>query len=136
MPQYRCLVQRGRLSLEKKAEVAQEITRIHCELTAAPKHFVHVIFTDVPAGNWFTAGQDSSFSIINAFIRSGRTDEQKRRLMQQISRRWSEVTGQSEREIVVTLSDIRSETWMEAGQLMPQPGGEKTWFEQLGLTME
>jgi 4-oxalocrotonate tautomerase family enzyme len=133
MPQYRCLVQQGRLSQAKKAELAQEITRIHCELTNAPKHFVHVIFSESAPGDWFTAGAPSKFSIINAFIRAGRSDEQKKKLMQQISRRWSEVAGQPEGEIVVTMTDIASEHWMEAGHLMPQPGAEKEWFAQLGL---
>lgn len=133
MPQYRCLVQQGRLNSAEKAELAHEITRIHCGLTGAPKHFVHVIFLEHPAGHWFTAGEQSSFSIVNASIRAGRSDAQKLMLMEQISRGWSQITGQSEREIVVTVTDIASEHWMEAGQLMPQPGEEKEWFARLGL---
>jgi phenylpyruvate tautomerase PptA (4-oxalocrotonate tautomerase family) len=133
MPQYRCLVQQGRLDTAKKTELAREITRIHCELTGAPKHFVHVIFQDHPAGDWFTAGERSSFSIVNASIRAGRSDAQKRNLMELISREWSRITGQSEREVVVTVTDIAPQHWMEAGQLMPQPGEEKQWFARLGL---
>jgi phenylpyruvate tautomerase PptA (4-oxalocrotonate tautomerase family) len=135
MPQYHCLVQQGRLSGEKKAEVAREITRIHCDLTNAPKHFVHVIFREVAPGDWFTADKQSSFSIVNAFIRAGRSDEQKQKLLTQIFSAWSKVTGQTERELVVTITDIRSETWMEAGQIMPQPGGEKEWFARLGIAI-
>lgn len=133
MPQYHCLIQQGRLSAEKKTEVAGEITRIHCELTNAPKHFVHVIFREVAAANWFTADQPSRFSIVNGFIRAGRSDDQKQKLMTGISSAWSKVTGQSERELVVTITEISSETWMEAGQVMPQPGGEEEWFARLGL---
>jgi 4-oxalocrotonate tautomerase family enzyme len=135
MPQYHCLVQQGRLTTEKKAEVAREITRIHCDLTNAPKHFVHVIFREVAPGDWFTADKQSSFSIVNAFIRAGRSDEQKQKLLTQISSAWSKVTGQAERELVVTITDIRSETWMEAGQIMPPPGGEKEWFARLGIVI-
>jgi 4-oxalocrotonate tautomerase family enzyme len=135
MPQYHCLVQQGLLSAQKKAEAAREITRVHCELTNAPKHFVHVIFREVAPGDWFTADQPSSFSIVNAFIRAGRSDEQKQKLMTQISSGWSKVTGQAERELVVTITEIRSEAWMEAGQIMPQPGDEKEWFARLGLAM-
>ena len=133
MPQYRCLVQHGRFSKEVKAELAREITRVHCELTGAPAHFVHVLFSEFGAGDWFTAGEQSRFSIVNAFIRSGRSDEQKRQLLVKISREWSRITGQSEREIVVTVTEIRFEHWMEAGQLMPQPGGEREWFARLGV---
>ncbi len=135
MPQYRCLVQEGRFSKEVKAQLAREITRVHCELTGAPAHFVHVLFSEFGAGDWFTAGEQSRFSTVNAFIRAGRSDEQKRQLLEKISRGWNRITGQSEREIVVTVTDIRSEHWMEAGQLMPQPGGEKEWFARLGITI-
>jgi 4-oxalocrotonate tautomerase family enzyme len=135
MPQYHCIIQRGRLSAEKKAEVAREITGVHCALTNAPGHFVHVIFREVAQGDWFTGDEHSSFSIINGFIRAGRSDEQKQKLMARISSAWTRITGQVERELVVTIMDIRSETWMEAGELMPQPGGEKEWFERLGIKM-
>ncbi len=135
MPQYRCLVQEGRFSREVKEQLAGEITRVHCELTGAPAHFVHVLFAEFEADDWFTAGDPSRFSIVNAFIRAGRSDEQKRQLLENISRGWSRISGQSEREIVVTIADIRPEHWMEAGQLMPQPGEEKEWFARLGITI-
>jgi 4-oxalocrotonate tautomerase family enzyme len=135
MPQYHCLVQKDRFTNEKKAELANEITRIHCELTGAPAHFVHVLFTDFASGNWFTAAEPSGFSIVNAFIRAGRSDAQKQTLLEQISNSWSRITGQSELEIVVTVTDIKSEHWMEAGQLMPQPGEEKEWFARLGISI-
>ncbi|HYX53467.1 MAG TPA: tautomerase family protein [Candidatus Limnocylindrales bacterium] len=135
MPQYRCLVQANKFPREKKAELAQEITRIHCELTGAPAHFVHVLFSEFSAGEWFTAGEPSGFSIINALIRSGRSDDQKSSLLAKISSGWSRISGQSKREIVVTVTEMRSEHWMEAGQLMPQPGGEKEWFARLGISI-
>ncbi|HEX2329766.1 MAG TPA: tautomerase family protein [Candidatus Angelobacter sp.] len=135
MPQYRCLIQKDRFAREMKAELAREITRVHCELTGAPGHFVHVLFSEFASGDWFTACEPSGFSIVNALIRAGRSDEQKRQLMLAISSGWSRITGQSEREIVVTITDVNSEHWMEAGQLMPQPGGEKEWFERLGISV-
>jgi 4-oxalocrotonate tautomerase family enzyme len=135
MPQYRCLIQQSRFSKETKAELAREITRVHCELTAAPAHFVHVFFSEFAPGDWFTAAKPSGFSIVNAFIRAGRSDDQKRQLLENISRGWSRITGQSEREVVVRVTDIRSEHWMEAGELMPQPGGERQWFARLGISI-
>ena len=133
MPQYHCLVQQNRWSVQQKAALAEGITAVHCEVTGAPRHFVHVIFHEISNSNWFTAGESSGFSIVNAYIRSGRTDQQKAELMSQISRRWSEIAGQSERELVITVTDIRPEHWMEAGYLMPQPGQEKEWFNRLAL---
>jgi phenylpyruvate tautomerase PptA (4-oxalocrotonate tautomerase family) len=133
MPQYHCVVQQNRWSAKQKSALAEAITAVHCEVTGAPRHFVHVIFHELSDVDWFTAGEVSHFSIVNAYIRAGRTDQQKADLMSQISRRWSEVTGQPERELVVTVTDLRPEHWMEAGQLMPQAGNEKEWFARLGL---
>jgi phenylpyruvate tautomerase PptA (4-oxalocrotonate tautomerase family) len=70
---------------------------------------------------------------VNASVRAGRSGAQKLKLMQQISREWSRIAGQPEREVVVTVTDIVPEHWMEAGQLMPEPGEEKEWFARLGL---
>lgn len=133
MPQYHCLVQQNRLSAKQKSALAQAITTIHSQVTGAPQHFVHVIFHEVPPCDWYTASEVSRFSIVNAYIRAGRTDQQKAELMSQISLCWSEITGQAERELVVTITDLRPEHWMEAGHLMPQAGEEKDWFARLGL---
>ena len=133
MPQYHCLVQQNRWSTEQKSALAQAITAVHCEVTGAPRHFVHVFFHDIRDGSWFTAGEVSGFSIVNAYIRAGRTDQQKAELMSQISRRWTQITGQLERELVVTVTDVRPEHWMEAGYLMPHAGQERDWFTRLGL---
>src|SRR5947209_7077736 len=115
MPQYHRLIQQGRLTAEQKTEVAREITRIHCELTNAPKHFVHVIFREVAAGDWFTADKPSSFSIVNGFIRAGRTDEQKQKLMAAISSGWSNRTGHSDRDVVLSILGLRLELLQAAG---------------------
>jgi phenylpyruvate tautomerase PptA (4-oxalocrotonate tautomerase family) len=136
MPQYHCLTQADRWSEAQKAALAESITAVHCEVTGAPPHFVHVLFREIRRGDWFTSAQPSQFSIINAYIRAGRTDQQKAELMSQISRCWSDVTGQSERELVITVTDVRPEHWMEAGHLMPQPGEEKEWLEKLGKSDE
>lgn len=133
MPQYHCLVQQNRWSAEQKTGLAQAITAVHCEITGAPRHFVHVFFHEIRDADWFAAGEVSGFSIVNAYIRAGRTDQQKAELMSQISRRWNEITGQSRRELVVTVTDLRPEHWMEAGHLMPRAGEEKDWFARLGL---
>jgi phenylpyruvate tautomerase PptA (4-oxalocrotonate tautomerase family) len=136
MPQYHCLVQKDRWTLEQKAALAEAITAVHCEVTGAPRHFVHVIFNEIPDGDWFAAGKLSRFSIVNAYIRAGRTDEQKLELMSLISRRWSELTDQLERELVITVTDLPPEHWMEAGHLMPQAGNENDWLGRLGLPFD
>jgi phenylpyruvate tautomerase PptA (4-oxalocrotonate tautomerase family) len=53
MPVYQCITEPELLTDDKRAEVAREITRIHCEITGAPAAFVNVLFLDAPDGRLF-----------------------------------------------------------------------------------
>jgi phenylpyruvate tautomerase PptA (4-oxalocrotonate tautomerase family) len=58
MPFYQCQTPEGLLDEDKRAKLADEITRIHCETTGAPKMFVHVAFTE-PSAAPATAAESS-----------------------------------------------------------------------------
>jgi phenylpyruvate tautomerase PptA (4-oxalocrotonate tautomerase family) len=131
MPIYRCVIQQNRLAAEQKRQIALEITRIHAEVTNAPEVFVDVIFEEKSRGDWFTGGELSSRSVIQAHIRAGRTDEQKVRLMSGISRSWRQVTGQGEQDLEITLTDFPAKHIMRGGMLLPEPGHEHRWLDQL-----
>jgi phenylpyruvate tautomerase PptA (4-oxalocrotonate tautomerase family) len=131
MPIYRCLVQQNRFNAEQKSKLACEITRIHAEVTGAPEIFVDVIFDEAAQGDWFTGGELSSRSIIQAHIRAGRTVEQKTRLLSSISRSWKLVTGQPEQDLEITLTDFEAKNIMRGGMLLPEAGEEHQWLEQL-----
>ena len=49
MPIYQCFSPEGLLDESVRGELAEEITRIHCDATGVPPSYVNVIFTDVPA---------------------------------------------------------------------------------------
>ena len=49
MPTYIVTAPQGRLSAAQKTMLAEEITRVHCEITGAPSYFAQVIFHDIPA---------------------------------------------------------------------------------------
>ena len=68
MPVYLCSCPPRALDGGKRQRIADEITRIHCELTGAPPTFAHVIFVD-------SAGPES-WSVFGT-IRAGRSDETK-----------------------------------------------------------
>ena len=128
MPIYHCLIQQDSLSAEQKQQVSREITRIHGEVTGAPAVFVDVIFDEVPRGHWFTAGEPSSRSIIQAAIRAGRSDGKKARLMAEISRSWKQVTGQREEDLEITITDFQARHLMRGGMLLPEDGQEREWL--------
>lgn len=112
-----------------RAEIAEEITRIHTEATGAPRSFVNVVFQELPAGRIFTAGAPAPTSVIGGTIRAGRDSEVKRGMLTELSAMWERITGRSQRELLVGLTDIEADQAMEAGLLFPQPGEEAQWFE-------
>ena len=128
MPIYQCVTQPELLTADKRAEVAREITRIHCEITGAPAAFVNVLFLDAPDGRLFTAGRPSSHSVIGGDIRHGRDVETRQVLLRALSTMWTAITGQPEAELIVGLREIPSENAMEAGLIFPAPGQEEAWF--------
>jgi phenylpyruvate tautomerase PptA (4-oxalocrotonate tautomerase family) len=130
MPLYRCFAQEGSMTDDVRAEIADEITRLHVEATGAPRAFVNVQFFDVPRGHMFTAGKPSATSIIDGTIRSGRTLEVRQQLLADLSQMWTRVTGQSEQELIVALTEIDASSAMEAGLIFPPPGQEAEWFAQ------
>lgn len=77
MPLYRCAILEGATRIEQRAQIAKEIVRIHCDVTAAPPSFVHAFFLETPAAE-LPAGKSA---FVFGSIRWGRSDEQKARLV-------------------------------------------------------
>ena len=44
MPIYQCISPEGLLDESQRKNIAEEITRIHCDATGAPRSFVNVLF--------------------------------------------------------------------------------------------
>jgi phenylpyruvate tautomerase PptA (4-oxalocrotonate tautomerase family) len=113
-----------------RAKIAEEITRIHCNATGAPRSFVNVLFLEIPDGGLFNAGQPSGHSFVFGQIREGRNVETRQAMLRDLSQMWTRITGQSERELVVALDEVKSENAMEAGLIFPKPGHEQQWFDE------
>jgi phenylpyruvate tautomerase PptA (4-oxalocrotonate tautomerase family) len=130
MPIYKCYSRNGVLTESARQQIAKEITTIHCEATGAPPSFVNVMFLEIPAGGSFVAGQPSTRSVIEGYIRAGRDIETRQGMLRALSEMWTRLSGQSEADLVVGLDDIPSENVMEAGLIFPQPGHEQRWFDE------
>jgi len=57
MPFYTCFAFSDSLSAAQKANIAEEITRIHTKLTGAPRSFVRVLFHEMQSSDIFTGGK-------------------------------------------------------------------------------
>jgi phenylpyruvate tautomerase PptA (4-oxalocrotonate tautomerase family) len=132
MPTYVCSVPAGSLTISQKTAVAEAIARIHNEATGAPQFLVQVIIDENQSRDRFLGGQLTTNHIwIRGDIRAGRTEEQRKKLMLNIVRDVSQITGVNEDSIWVYLCNLEPTDMVEYGQVLPAPGDEQAWFAQL-----
>jgi phenylpyruvate tautomerase PptA (4-oxalocrotonate tautomerase family) len=121
------------LNATTKQRIAQAITTAHAEITGANTYFAQVVFDHAPGEDWFIGGVplrgDSVF--IHGHVRSGRTDDQKRTLVERLVRDVSIASGLPTQGIWVYLSEIRPSLMAEFGHVLPEPGEEAAWFDAL-----
>ena len=84
MPLYTVISQDGTVSIETKAKIAEEITRIHTSVMKVPKNYVRVVFLSYPKGSGFTGGEQAPTATLNCVLRSGHTSEEKTDMLQQL----------------------------------------------------
>lgn len=128
MPLYRCSIAEGLTSLEQRARIAEELTRIHCEVTGAPPNFVHAFFAEDTTG---TLPEGKRVFVLGS-IRSGRTPEQKEKLAAEMRRAIAGIADLGEHEVAVVTADVPARWVMEGGALLPEPGEESEWLAPHG----
>jgi phenylpyruvate tautomerase PptA (4-oxalocrotonate tautomerase family) len=124
------------LSPAVKQRIAQEITRIHQEVTGAQKFFAQVIFNRVESDDSFIGGKplQSQSIFINAQIRSGRTPEQTHELIVRLVDAVATETSLPKHCIWIYINMLPPSLMAEFGHILPEPGDENGWFE--GLPVE
>lgn len=124
MPLYMTNAAAGTLDDAAKKNIADDITRIHCDITGAPPIFVHAFFAegipDMPLGD------KSMLTFGN--IRSGRSEAQKEGIRNQIRDAISGHTGLPPEAVGVLIFDTPALWAMEGGEIMPEPGEEAAWL--------
>lgn len=133
MPNYHCIIHEELVPPAVRAKLAIGITDIHCELTGAPRHFVHVLFWPILPENSFSGGVPAKLAIVKAQIRRGRSKEVKEALLSKITALWIELTGMSKNSLLVALSEIPGENAMEFGLILPDPQFDQEWLEENGF---
>ncbi|MFC8248491.1 hypothetical protein [Streptomyces chartreusis] len=83
-----------------------------------------MFFLDVPTGSGFTGGEPSRASVIEATHRAGRPLETRQKILSDISRAWSDITGQAEHDLMVSITEVDARSAMEGGFVLPVPGQE------------
>ncbi len=132
MPTYAFTTARE-LTADQRAKLVESVTTIHQVEAKAPRYFVQVVFYKLEPGAMFIGGEAASpdHVWVRSDIRSGRTREQKARMLQRIMRETSEILGISEQAVWVYISDIPAHGVLEFGNVLPEPGEEEKWLASL-----
>lgn len=125
MPLYRTLIRPGLLDLEQRQAFAHDVVDVHCDVTGAPRSFVHVLFAPDDAGR-LPDGRNAS---VLGTIRNGRTDAQKQEIADRLAEALATRASVSPGSITVSSVDIDASRTMEGGVLLPEPGSpeEEEW---------
>lgn len=126
MPLYVCNSQKGTIPDEAKPKIADDITRIHCEVTGAPPTFVHAFFFE-EADHAPPLGDAKAF--VFGSIRAGRTDEQREDMIAQMRRSVCKHAGLSFEDTTGLTVEVPASWIMEGGDILPEPGEEAEWLE-------
>lgn len=126
MPLYSCNTLPGAIDDAAKPKIAEDITRIHCDVTGAPPVFVHAFFfEDAPH-----QPLDGSTAFLFGSIRAGRTDAQKAQIVDEMRQSIHTHAGIPLDEIKVVTLDTPAKWVIEGGHIMPEPGEEAEWLAQ------
>ena len=128
MPLYRCIVSPELSSYEQRAEIAEHVTRIHCEVTGGLPLFVHTFFAEDDAG---MLPADKRALMLGS-IRAGRTAEQKTRLVAELEQSLACILDVTGDQVSVVTVDVPARWVMEGGDILPEPGDEAAWIAKHG----
>jgi phenylpyruvate tautomerase PptA (4-oxalocrotonate tautomerase family) len=121
MPLYRCTSPSASLNDSQRAAIAVAFTDIHCELTGAPRTFVHVQFHHQP-----TQAGRTPFSL-HAGIRVGRDQALTESLIERCVEAVARIVGVPAAQISMRTSSTQASWILEGGRVLPEPGEEAAW---------
>jgi phenylpyruvate tautomerase PptA (4-oxalocrotonate tautomerase family) len=132
-----CSVPPKTLSEDQKAQIAVAISRRHSEATGAPSFFVQVIVEESESAKRYLGGEPTDDHIwIRGDIRAGRSEEVRGQLMLNIMRDVSAIASVREEAIWVYLCNLEPTDMVEYGHVLPQPGKEQDWLENLPPSLQ
>jgi phenylpyruvate tautomerase PptA (4-oxalocrotonate tautomerase family) len=123
MPLYTLTTQAGVLSAQAKEDLAVRLTKLHSEYAGVPANWVHIVFHDYAAGSGFSAGEPAATAALTLLIRTGRSPEYKRGLLQRLWELFQGATGAPDAQIVIGIQEVPPSQAMEMAQIMPDVAG-------------
>ena len=128
MPVYRCNTPAGTLSQDQRSQIAHAFTDVHCNITGAPRKFVHVLFFET------SEGVDNGYptpNFIDGSNRAGRPCETKEAILNGLKEVLFEIGNLPQETIDGKISEGPASWSMEGGMVLPEPGQEEEeWFTE------
>jgi phenylpyruvate tautomerase PptA (4-oxalocrotonate tautomerase family) len=128
MPIYTCTTAQSTLSVDVKAALAGEITRIHATVNHVPSTYVNVVFHELAADNVYTDGQPAQPLLINGWVRTGQPEDETSQLVTEIADAATRVTGIPANRVLVVIQNSPARFAIEGGGVLPEPGEEQVWL--------
>lgn len=133
MPTYTCTAGEGLLDRQQKSSIADAITKAHSEITGAPSYFAQVIFQEVPEGDHFIGGRALEHDQVFVYgrIRAGRSAVDRSTLIRRITDEVSNLAKLPTFSVWVYLLELPAAAMVEFGHVLPEPGNEPDWNDEL-----
>jgi phenylpyruvate tautomerase PptA (4-oxalocrotonate tautomerase family) len=137
MPTYVISLAKNLVNDAQKSAIADAISRVHNESTGAPSYFVQVVFEENEPSNRFLGGSlEEKHVWVRGDIRAGRTEAQRTALILSIMRQVSRITTVKEEDVWVYLNNLAPSDMLEYGHVLPRPGQEGEWFDNLPESLQ
>ena len=137
MPTYTVKYSNFNLSQKQKNLLAEEISDTHSKFTGANTFFAQVIFQKNKKNSHFMGGKlvKTKEIFLNGQIRSGRTSKVKKQLILGLRKILIKNTNLKKDYVWVYLEDLMPDQMIEYGEVLPQSGQERKWFNSLALSL-
>ena len=138
MPTYTVTNSNFNLKPQQKKEIAKGITEIHNVVTGANKYFAQVIFNKTKDNDHFMGGKKVTDPqiFLHGQIRTGRSSNIKKKLILDLRNILIKKSGLDETHVWVYIIDLLPSQMIEYGSILPESGGETTWFKNLSTKLK
>jgi phenylpyruvate tautomerase PptA (4-oxalocrotonate tautomerase family) len=137
MPTYVCYAHKGEITAEQKLEIAAGIARIHSRFTGAPVAFCQCVFRSLERDEHFIGVQPAHENgvFVYGHIRADRRSSTKIHILVGIRDLLTRVLTVPESVVWVCLNDLNHTDMVEFGRVLPEPGGEQAWVDELPVDL-
>jgi len=133
VPTYVCYAHEGEITFEQKLEIAAGIAAIHGRFTGAPVAFTQCVFRSLERDQHFIGLRPAPGNGVFVFghIRAGRSSSTKNHILVGITDLLMRVLTVPASVVWVYLNELAHTDMVEFGRVLPEPGGEQGWVDEL-----